>query len=611
MRCVLVALLAVSAASVVNAERIVITGALVIDGTGAPPEVRTVILNGERIEAAGPSVSVPEGSRVIDASGMTLMPGLFDLHTHLLASGGRAPADWGKNLKAYLLSGVTTVVDLSTYAEQFEPMRRLLAEGMPGPHVLMASRFSTPGGHGAEGGRGDFHTQLVQTPEEARAAVRRMKPYKPDVLKAFTDGWRYGTGIDMTSMEEETLKALVEESHKNGVRVLTHTVTLAKAKVAARAGVDTIIHGIGDAPLDEEALALMKEKGTNYAETLAVYEPRAGRDLSSPLLPVVLDPALRAEMDAVMKSSADTARKPVKRWDNLMTNTRRFREAGLRQSLGTDAGMTGTWHGWATLHEIELMVEGGLTPLEAITAGTGTAARALGVDGDRGTIVEGKRADLVLVDGNPLVDVRDVHRVRQVFLSGKPVDLARLAQDVGMPGMTPMKARKAEAVLDDFERPDGRSRIGTLWINNTDSGHDHSGMSYQRTRRTDGTRALTVLCESSVKPAPVCSMVLPLAKGSVEPVDASAFAGVEAEVRGEGRYELRVPSRSASGRNSWRGEFEGRAQWKKVRIPFASLRTESAGAAWSGVDLLNLEFVIARQADENAWFELDNVRFYK
>lgn len=154
-------------------------------------------------------------------------------------------------------------------------MRRLLAAGLPGPQVLMAARFSSPGGHGAKSGRGDFHTQLVQARREARAAVQRILPYKPDLLKVFTDGWRYGLDVGMTSMDEETLKALVDEAHKGGVKVLTHTVSVEKAKIAARAGADMMIHGVGDAEFDAAALALMKEKGMGYAGTMAVYEPRS------------------------------------------------------------------------------------------------------------------------------------------------------------------------------------------------------------------------------------------------------------------------------------------------------------------------------------------------
>ena len=133
------------------AEQLAIVGALVVDGTGSPASRRTVIVDDDRIVAVkAADAPLPSGVRIVDAKGMTLTPGLIDVHTHLLASGGSVRADWGKNLKAYLLSGVTTVVDLSTYPEEFEPMRQLLSGALPGPRVLMAARFSTRGGHGAE-----------------------------------------------------------------------------------------------------------------------------------------------------------------------------------------------------------------------------------------------------------------------------------------------------------------------------------------------------------------------------------------------------------------------------------------------------------------------------
>ena len=596
MKGLAICVLLFSAAATGHAERVAVVGAKIFDGSGSAAYMGSIVWSGERIDAVGPSIAIPPDARRIEGAGLTVLPGLFDIHTHLLASAGRAPADWGKNLKSYLLSGVTTVVDLSTYPEQFEPMRRLLSDGgMAGPHVLMASRFSTPGGHGAEAGRGDFHTQLVQTPEEARASVRKMLAYRPDVIKVFSDGWRYGNAIDMSSMEEPTLAALVDEAHKGGVKVLTHTVTLEKAKIAARAGVDVMIHGISNAPLDDETLALMKKKGTGYAETLSVYEPRAGRDLSSPLLPVVLDAPLRAELDV------DTGKRAEKnpRWDNLVINAKKYRDSGMRMALGTDAGMPGTYHGWATLHELELLVQTGLTPLEALATGTSASAKALGLEGDRGTLAVGKRADVLLVAGDPTAKIGDIYQVRQVFRDGREVDLAGLKKAVSSYEITPMTALRAVEKLDDFEQ--SRSLVDTLWINNTDSGHDHSEMSYQRTKRVDGGSALTVLCKAAQKKAPMCSMVLPLAKGSVEPVDATPFTGVEFEVRGEGAYEVRMASRS-SGRRALQADFTGAPQWKRVRVPFGG---------FNAVDLLQLEFLIAREAGSEGWMELDNVRFYK
>lgn len=210
------------AAAVLNAEDLAITNTHL---AGSSDRVTIVIHNG-RISAVG-TMKAPAGAKVIDAGGRAVTPGLFDMHTHLRASAvGGESADWIKNGKAYLYSGVTTVVELSSQGEMFEPLRRLTA----GPHMQIASRMSPPGGHGIEGGRGEVFTLEVLTPRQAVAAVKSVLPYKPDVIKVFTDGWRYGNAPDMTSMEEATLKALVDEAHKSGIPVVTHTVTLEDRK---------------------------------------------------------------------------------------------------------------------------------------------------------------------------------------------------------------------------------------------------------------------------------------------------------------------------------------------------------------------------------------------
>src|SRR5262245_31310160 len=489
-----------------NENIIAFIGATVIDGAGAEPSKQTVVIRGDRIEAAGPNIEPPAGARRIDAEGMTLMPGLFDLHTHLpysSVSGGGG--DWPKNLKAYLYCGVTSVVDFGASAEMFEPMRRLIRTGVvAAPRISLAVRITTPGGHGAEGGRGELFSLEVSTAREARAAVRRALPYQPDVIKAFTDGWRYGAAPDMSSMNEETLTALVDEAHKNGLEVLTHTVTLERAKIAARAGVDVIAHGVGDRVADEELFKLMNAKGTTYAPTLAVYEPR-GRDILTPLLGAVLAPAARMRFVPPPKSpmrpadgSAENGDLPrMRRWTVLQNNTAALRKAGITFGVGTDSGVTGTHHCWATLLELQLLVAGGLTPIEAVTAATGAAARAIKVDGERGTIAPGKLADLVLIEGEPHKDIRDIEKVKRVFLGGREIDRERLAREIAEPGLTPLPAIKARELIDDFERTDGRSSIDTLWVNSTDTGVDATKMLFGRVSRKMGDHALSVMARMS------------------------------------------------------------------------------------------------------------------
>jgi imidazolonepropionase-like amidohydrolase len=220
----------------------------------------------------------------------------------------------------------------------------------------------------------------VLTPREGRAAIRKVLHYKPDVIKVFTDGWRYGAAPDMTSMREDTLTAIVTDAHAKGLPVLTHTVTLEKAKIAARASVDVIAHGIGNTLADEELAQLMRTKQTTYAPTLAVYEPRPD-ELLTPLLARVLEPLALAsvsfrQVEAIPVGIPGLSPRG-QRWTRLLANTRLLHSAGVSLGVGTDAGVTGTHHGWATLREMQLLVASGVSPLDAIAAATRVPAGRL------------------------------------------------------------------------------------------------------------------------------------------------------------------------------------------------------------------------------------------
>src|SRR5215472_686612 len=449
---------------------IAITNARVIDGTGAPARIETVIIRDDRIVAVSERPEIPAGARTLDANGQTLLPGLFDLHTHLNASGTNTVDDLGKNLKAYLACGVTSVNDYSVYGEMLAPLREMMSSGaLAGPKVNFAIRFGTPGGHGTEFGWGDSFTQMVSTPAEAHAAMQRILPYKPDVIKAFTDGWRYGRGNDLTNMNLETLAAIVEDAHKAGIKVFTHTVTLNGAKIAARAGVDVLAHGVGDAPVDDELIALLKKSGTGYVSTLATYEPQNGRALSPKLLQLLRPDDRDYVQKAAERHTASSPNSPVmRRWGFLEENIRRLSAAGIAIGVGTDAGVAGTYHGWATLHEMELLVDAGLTPLQALTAGTSISARLVGEDSERGTIAMGKIADLVLVHGSPDVHIEEIEETSAVFQGGKQLDPGQLEAAIQAPEFTPLPVHPIAKLVDNAERADGRTNLDTLPVNATD-----------------------------------------------------------------------------------------------------------------------------------------------
>ncbi len=595
--------LALAPAFFAAAQVAVFENAMVVDGSGAPARRARVVIRGEKIEAVAPDAAVPANAQIVDATGHTLIPGLFDLHTHMPYSAlPGLNGDWGKHLKLYLLHGVTTAVDFGTYPETFAPMRRLLRDELTGPRLHLAARMTTPGGHGAEAGRGDFFSREVTTPAEARAAVTRLLPYRPDAIKVFTDGWRYGAGTDMNSMDEATLAAIVKLAHANGIEVMTHTVTLERAKQAARAGVDVLAHGIGDARVDAEFIDLVKKHGTTYVSTLAVFETKTWP------IPTLLEPflepaALRIVGRMSNSTTADTAARR-RRWVNLNANLVEVFRSGATVGSGTDAGVTGTLHGRSSLREIELMVGAGLTPVQAIAAATSSSAKAIGANGERGTIEPGKLADLVLVQGAPHEHIADIYNVVGVWLGGQKLDLKKLRSQIATEDPTPIAAIGARALIDDMEQPE-RTSLDTLRVNASDPGHDHSKALFQPIARTGGKHALAIQARMGVKDKPFVQVWLPLSPGGIIPVDASRFRGIRFEARGEGSYRLilhKQSVRTASGHPS--AEFNAGPAWSQIIIPFARLKTVRPR------DLLVAAFEITRPAGTLAWLELDNVRFY-
>ncbi len=407
-----------------------ITGVTLIDGTGdSPVENATVLVNDDRIElvVAAESVQIPPDTEVIDASGLTMLPGLIDCHDHLASFGYELASRWGLTesrslrhmriasvLKQTLESGYTTVRDAGRLDAGF---RQAVDEGLvPGPRLQVALSIITPtggiGDHVSPSGYGHpappdpaLPSGVANGPEAMRAKVREMVRVGADVIKAATTGGassRQGFGPKDFLIGRDELAAIIDEAHSLGKRVMCHALGGPGLRAGVELGANSIEHGTY---LDEEPelLQIMAENDIFFIPTFGVYVFHGSQGT----------PHGRERV-------AELREHHVKSLQMAM-------EAGVKVVAGTDEG--GWMHG-NNAHEISCLVEAGMTPLEAIVAATGHAAQCLGLEADIGTITQGKMADLILVEGDPLQDVSILEHGKNVVLvmKGGKVYLDRRSQ---------------------------------------------------------------------------------------------------------------------------------------------------------------------------------------
>jgi imidazolonepropionase-like amidohydrolase len=418
--------MAVAAIAGVNAAQAqgratLIHGARVFDGTGKPAKLADVLIEDGKIARVGKKLRVPEGTDVIDAAGLTLIPGLHDLHIHTRREAFSDAASLHRYYLPYLRAGVTSINEFSVSGEMMAGIRALQADT---PRLTLAVRLGVPDGHGTESQFTNAITIQVTNPAEAHAAMARALVYKPDMVKVFADGWRYGDPArpDKASIDEPTLAAIVEDAHKAGIKVMTHTVTLEGAKIAARAGVDALAHGVGDALVDAELIGLMQKHHMAYVATLATYEPLETRVLAPEEL-ALLTPEQQARETARLAKGEAVAPYDIKRWELMRENIRLLKAAKIRVGVGTDTGIEGVYPGFGALREMRWLTQLGFTPAEAIEAGTRTSADIMGRHKTEGTVRKGMRADLVLTGGTPDVNFRDLYDVKRVWVAGREVSL--------------------------------------------------------------------------------------------------------------------------------------------------------------------------------------------
>jgi len=403
---------------------VVHAGTLLAVPGAEPRSEQTILLKGNRITAVAEGFTDPatlgDGTRLIDLSDKFVLPGLMDMHVHLLGELG--PTSRTDSLTTTtsmsamkgvqfagrtLHAGFTTVRDLGGDPEAIYALRDAVAKGIiPGPRILAAgSSIAATGGHGdVDGVKAELLTlwtpeTICDGPYDCRRATRHAVKYGADWIKITATGGvlsdtATGTGQQMTSDE---LQEIMDTAHALGVKVAAHAHGTDGINAALRAGVDSIDHGTF---LDNESIRLFKRNGAYLVPTL----------LPGAKIPPMMDgnpfftEAIKAKANAAAAAS--------------LNNVKLAYEAGVNIAFGTDTGVTK--HG-ANAEEFALMVQAGMSEMAAIRAATVVAAELIGRSADLGTIEVGKFADIIAVDGNPLDDITVLESVDTVIRDGKLV----------------------------------------------------------------------------------------------------------------------------------------------------------------------------------------------
>jgi imidazolonepropionase-like amidohydrolase len=399
-----------------NSGVLAIVGGKMVDvATGeTTPDAVILVGNGKILKAgAKAAVAVPAGAKIIHAEGKTILPGLWDMHAHF------EQAEWGP---AYLAAGVTTVRDCGNEFNYINAVKRAIDDGAGiGPHILKAGIIDGPGPMG-------LGIVRASTPQEARYAVQRYKDSGFVQIKIYS------------SVQPPILKVICDEAHRLGLTVTGHIPEGMNLKQGVDSGMDMVNHiqYLGpilargkdrltdwNDPKTEEGFAFLKEHGTVIDPTLGVFEMvfRSTRDSITGMEPAFATlPQPLQVLFVTMGMPPTQAEKYKPYFKDLEKQVKALHDKGIPVVAGTDMGFPG----YSVARELELYVEAGLTPLEAIRTATVVPALVMKLSGVSGSLMAGRSADIILVDGDPLHHIRDIRKVKMVIKDGKVYDPSQL-----------------------------------------------------------------------------------------------------------------------------------------------------------------------------------------
>jgi imidazolonepropionase-like amidohydrolase len=428
-------LLFLSVAWCLSAQVTLLQNVTLIDGTGRPPFTDvSILMAGGRIRDIGGNLKVAGGATVVDLKGKTVMPGIMNLHAHVGVTKGLAQAKENftqdnieSQLRNYASYGVTTVVSMGSDVDPALMVRirdRQRGGQVNGARVYSAGRGFTgikgypsilPGNQGVP-----FE---VATAAQARMHVDELAKQRVDLIKMWVDDHlgRY------PALSPEIYTAVIDQAHKHKLKAAAHMFYLRDAKRLLDAGIDALAHSVRDGEVDADLIAKLKKNNATAIATLTreqstfVYatppawldDPFFTRAVSPEIIKTIKSDAYRNKV-----AGDPDFEKNKQFFQQASRNLKKLFDAGVRVGFGTDTGPPARFQGFFEHWEMELMVQAGLTPMQVIQTASKNAAEYLGVSKDYGTLEKGKAADLIVLDKNPLTDIRNTRTIQAVYIGG-------------------------------------------------------------------------------------------------------------------------------------------------------------------------------------------------
>ncbi len=437
----LICMIATSGAA--HAEVTILRHVTLVDGTGSAPrhDVSLIIENGRVRTIAGAHSPRIAGAKVIGLGGKTIMPELINTHGHLgllkgtkMSSANYTLDNVRRQLLQYQSFGVGAVLVMGTDNDEAYAWRsKSQAGALPGALLYTAGRgFGVPQGL-PPAAMGVDAVYRPATPGEARRDVQELATHKPDVVKIWVDDF-WG---QFPKMKPEIYAAIIDEAHKQHLRVAAHVYHEADAQRLVDLGVNILAHSVRDAELPDSLVAEMKRKhvacigtlsldefATAYADDPAwLSDPYFRASLEPGVYEMITNPKYKQSIAADRKTADETAALPI-----ALKNFKKLYDAGILVALGTDSGATPIRpFGFSEHMELRLLVRAGLTPLQAITVGTRNGAELLGASHEIGTLTPGHAANFIVLDKDPTLDIRNTETIAAVWKNGRQVSTGPIA----------------------------------------------------------------------------------------------------------------------------------------------------------------------------------------